>query len=130
MPNPNKELIKLIETLAESTRIHASSHIHGDKNRAAYIKAMKRCLNVCLDKQYKRNLDKVLNELEKLNLDTPKTLRERLELFSNTKQYYMMGITHTIDIVNSINVRFVRGYSHAPEFFARSVFKSVYENKI
>jgi hypothetical protein len=99
--------------------MYTASHIQNEKNRFAYVRAMSRCLETC--RVNKSSIKRIRAELVKLRKDAPKTFMGRLELFSNTKKYYMLGIEHSLEVVESIGIRFDKGYSHADRWFIRSI---------
>lgn len=105
----------------ESTCVFTSSKIHNDKDRAAYVKAMRRCYYTCSEECNGSNLSGMLKDLIKLNRDVPRTFRPRIEIFSDVKKHYMLGIHHSIDIVSTLNRRFITGDSHPETTFVRSI---------
>ncbi len=98
-----------------------ASGIRNQHNRFTYVRAMGRCLN--LVKDYGNDLVRAKRELEKLQRTLPKTFIRRFEILRSTKGYYMMGVHHSLEAVNSILIRFEQGYSHNDEFFVRNILE-------
>jgi hypothetical protein len=120
----NKEIAELVKILMDSTCTYAAMHIGNEKNRFAYVRAMSRCLNLCMGPACKGNTQRMQVELLKLRKEVPKTFVRRFEWFSNTKGYYMLGIHQALQVVESISVRFEKGYSSSDVFFMRSILGS------
>ena len=115
----HQEMADLILTLIDSTTTYSASRIGNTTNRHSYIKAMSRCRNICA--QSGSDIWNMTFQLKRLNQSAPRTFIKRFEPFSSTKGYYMMGIHHCMSIVESINVRFEKGYHSDDEVFVRSI---------
>ena len=107
----------------DSTCTYIALHIKNEKNRFAYVRAMSRCLNVCNDRLVRGDTARMKDELLKIKRDTVKNMLPRFEIFSSTNKYYRLGVGQSLDVIESIQRRFERGYSHADEFFVRSILK-------
>jgi hypothetical protein len=116
-----KEIAEMVRILIDSTCTYSASNIYNERNRFAYVRAMSRCLNLCMSKPNKNDIGKMRVELLKLRREVPKTFTWRWEPFSDTKRYYMLGIYQSLEVVESIHVRFEKGYSWADEYFVRSI---------
>lgn len=127
MLSQKKEIAELVRILIDSTCTYTALHISNEKNRFAYVRAMSRCLNICLEKPNRNDTEKMRRELVKLRRDAPKTLLKRYELFGRTNHYYMLGIQQSLEVVESIHVRFEKGYSWADEYFVRSILGRKHE---
>ena len=121
MLSQKKEIAELARILIDSTCTYGALHIHNEKNRFAYVRAMSRCLSICVDKTNRNDVSRMRTELLKIKKDAIKNLKPRWELFSNTNRYYMFGIGQALDAVESINTRFEKGYSHNDSYFVRSI---------
>lgn len=121
MSKQGPNLCELVRTLIDSTCTYIASNVDREGDRFAYVRAMSRCLNLCTDASCQNDVNKMKKELLKLRKDASKSLRKRFELFGNTNRYYMLGIQHSLEVVESIGTRFDKGYSHADEFFVRSI---------
>ena len=121
MLDQSKDIAELVRILISSTCTHSAHSIKNEKNRFAYVRAMSRCLNLCTSEPNRNNIGRMRAELLKLKKDMPKTFVRRFEILSCVKGYYMMGICHSLEVVESIHVRFEKGYSSADEFFVRSI---------
>src|ERR1035437_1927632 len=109
----------LAQTLIYSTSKRIACSIANKKSRNSYLIAVDRCLR-CLYDYKSAGLHRVKRELELLIISTPKTFSIRFEVFSDTKGSYMLGIRHSLDVVNSIIIRFDTGYTSADEVFVKS----------
>ena len=121
MLSHNKDICALVRTLIESTCTYTASHIGNEKNRFAYVKAMSRCLSTCSEKANRNDISRMKKELLKIKVDSIKNLRWRFEIVSRTNQYYKLGIGQALDVIESIDRRFEKGYSYADEYFVRSI---------
>jgi len=129
MLSQHEEVCKLMRTLLNSTCVYSLSRIANVTNQYAYLKSMKRCYYICSENMNGNDLLRMETALLKLRRDTPKTFMRRIELFSNVKDHYMLGIDHSLDIVQSMIARFEKGYAHADEFFVRNILEgSTYED--
>jgi hypothetical protein len=123
MIDHRKEMCNLLRTLLGSTCTHVASSISNETNRFAYVKAMSRCHYMCLERQSGNDIYAMKTAVEKLLREVPKDFQARVELFSSTKEYYTMGVAHSLDAVKSILVRFEKGYSHNDEWFVRNMLE-------
>lgn len=119
MSDHNKEMERITQVLIGSACTWTASKIWHESNRFAYVKAMSRCSTECKGK----SVSDMRTILLKLQRDTPRTFVKRFELFSNVKRYYMLGIEMSLEIVESMNTRFEKGYSHADEYFVRNILE-------
>jgi hypothetical protein len=62
-------------------------------------------------------------ELVTLRRSAPKRFRKRW--FSHENGYYLMGVNHSIYVVDSIITRFVKGYSASDEVFIRNMLTGI-----
>lgn len=123
MQSSMKGSTELVRVLIESTCTYTAMHISNEKNRFAYVRAMSRCLNTCNEKATYDDMSEMRKALLAIKMDARKNLKTRFELISNTNGYYMLGICEALDVLESINRRFERGYSHSDEFFVRSILR-------
>lgn len=121
MTNHDKDLEQLVNTLMGSACTWTASKIYNQANRFAYVRAVSRCAYECRDK----SVDDMKTALLKLRRNTPGTFMRRWELFSNVKRYYMLGIEMSLEVVESINVRFEKGHSHEDERFVRNILERI-----
>jgi hypothetical protein len=83
--------------------------------------AMSRCYAICSEKRSNNDVYLMRRELIHLRTETPKYLKKRW--FNMENQYTMLAIHHAIEVVESILVRFVRGYSNEDETFVRNILE-------
>lgn len=105
----------------ESTCVYVSDKISHDKDKKAYVKAMRHCYYLCSTQCAGDDTYKMLSVLSKLERNAPSTLMRRFEIFSNTKHHYMLGVAHALDIVRTIHTRFVTGDGHPDTRFVRNI---------
>jgi len=82
---------------------------------------MRRCYYLCSEECVGDDLSQMLTQLRKMQANTPKTFLSRFEIFSNVKRHYMLGVAHSLDIVNSIHKRFITGSGHPDTIFIKSI---------
>jgi hypothetical protein len=123
MLNLNKDICDLARTLLSSTCTHTAAHIWLEKNRHSYVKAMSRCYQLCSEGESGNDINLMRSKLARLRMTVPGTFIWRFEPFASTKGYYLMGIHHSLDAVDSIITRFQKGYSYNDEFFVRSILE-------
>jgi hypothetical protein len=104
-----------------STCTHVAYHINKEKYRFSYVRAMSRCYNLCSEKESGNDLWLMKSKLVAMRAIAPKQLKKRW--FSSENGYYMMGVQHSIDVVDSILTRFVKGYSSEDEVFVRNILE-------
>ena len=119
--NHKKDIASLVFTLIDSTCTFTALHIDSEKSRFAYVRAMSRCLNLCSDEQNRNDIEKMRTALWKLRKEASKSLLKRYELFGRTNYHYMLGIQQSIEVVESIHIRFEKGHSWTDEHFVRSI---------
>lgn len=110
-----KDVAKLVRNLMESTCVYTSARIENEKDRSAYIKAMRRCYYICSEECNGNQLSRMLNDLTKLQNKALSTFIRRFEIFSDVKKHYMLGIHQSLDIVRCIGKRFITGHSSDPD---------------
>lgn len=125
MLNRNKDICDLARTLMSSTCTHTAAHIWLEKNRFAYVKAMSYCYHICSEGESGNDINLMRDKLYRLRRTVPSKFIKRFELFHATKGYYIMGVHHALDVVESMITRFEKGYSYADEFFVRSILERV-----
>lgn len=118
-------MLNEVTILLESTCIYVSRKIKNDTNREYYIKAMRRCYYVCSNESHGGDLYRARWEINRLIVEASYMCRTRLELFCDSKKYYMMGLNHALDAVNSAIIRFHEGFSYPDQFFADSIINRV-----
>ena len=124
MSDNRKEIIELVRALIDSTATYVAPRIDNDKNKFAYIRAMSRCYTICGSMQNADDLAATKFELLKVLHDfTTKCPKRRFEFFSNTRKYYMLGIEHSLDIVDSLTKRFDGHAPHSDVIFPRSILE-------
>lgn len=109
--------------MIDSTCTYTALRISVEKNRFAYVKAVSRCLNLCAGKG--NDLNRMRQELQRVRRQAPRSFIPRLQVLGSVKGYYIMGIVHCLDVVDSIDKRFGKGHSHADEFFVRSLLEGL-----
>lgn len=116
-----KDVAHLVRTLMESTCVYVSKNISHEKDREAYIKAMRRCYYLCSTECSSDDVSAMLKAIEKLYKEAPATFIKRWELFSDTKRHYMLGVAHALDIVRTLNTKFITGSGHPDTIFIRNI---------
>lgn len=102
-----KDVANLIRILMQSTRAHVYSSIMNPKDREAYLKAMNRCYFLCSQTVTGDNPVLMLKNLQKMKKTLPQAFNQRFEIFSNVKKYYLLGVQQSIEIVLSMQDRFL-----------------------
>jgi hypothetical protein len=105
----SKEAAESVKTLLISTATYVSSRVENKKNRLAYLRAMSRCRHLCSETESGVDLAVMKHKLFELRYNVGSTVKKRW--FNREEEYYLMAIQQAIDVVNSIYVRFVSGYS-------------------
>ena len=118
----SKEICDLARTLMGSTCTHVAYKIGKEKYRFAYVRAMSRCYSICSEKENGNNPFVMREKLANLSYTVPKHLKKRW--FNSENGYYLMGIQHALNALDSILVRFVKGYSSEDEVFVRNILGS------
>jgi len=109
-----------VKTLIGSTCTYVTKNIGSDRNRFAYVRAISQCYSICCENG--DDLYKMREELTHFAHTAPKFLKKRW--FSDENKYYMLAIRQCIDVVDSLLIRFVRGYcSNDSERLVRNIFE-------
>lgn len=110
-----------LRILLGSTCTYTASRIMDTKCRFAYAMAFSRCYAICSEKRSNDDVYLMRQELIHLRTETPKYFKK--QWFSRENHYTILAINHAIEIVESILVRFVRGYSNEDESFVRNILE-------
>jgi hypothetical protein len=106
----NRETCNLVRALLLASGLHVARHITNQRNRLAYARAMSRCQHICSEHVSGNDLLLMKQRLITLKYDASKRLKKRW--FSREDHYYTMSMDHAVEIIDSILVRFVNGYSN------------------
>lgn len=94
--------------LCKSTGNYVYKRIYVDKNRIAYKNSMSMCIDVL--KQGLTNVDMIRLKVEGLREESQHLFKK--SLFNGRVDeinYHNMAISHTIDIINKLEMRFITG---------------------
>lgn len=123
--NSTKEICDLARTLLGSICTHVAFHIKKEKYRHTYVRAVSRCYSLCSEKESGNDLVTMRSKLSTLRATLPKHLNKRW--FSSENGYYIMGVEHSMDALDSILTRFVKGYSSEDEVFVRNILENSHD---
>jgi len=88
---------------------------------------MRRCYYICSEEANGNALARMMKDLRRLEYEAPKSFIRRFEIFSNVKRHYLLGVTQSIDIVSSIEKRFITGQASPDTTFIRSILGGRHE---
>lgn len=111
-----------IRVLLGSTCTYTVAKISDTKCRFAYAMAMSRCYAICSEKRSKDDVYLMRQELIHLKSELPAYLPKR-SWFNRENYYTVLAVDHAIGVVESILVRFVRGYSNEDEALVRNILE-------
>lgn len=110
-----------LRILLGSTCTYTTSRIQDTRCRFAYAMAFSRCYSICSELRSGNDVYLMRQELIHLRTETPKFFKRRW--FNRENDYTMLAINHAIEVVESILLRFVRGYSNEDETFIRNILE-------
>jgi hypothetical protein len=85
------------------------------------------CHSFCSGSESGQDIVVVRRKIRNLLACAPRQIRRRW--FTLEKGYYIMGLQHALNVVDSIMIRFVEGYSSQDEVFIRNILETNDEDK-
>jgi len=116
-----KDPCTALRILLGSTCTYTAGRIQDTRCRFAYAMAFSRCYSICSELRSGNDIYLMRQELIHLRTEAPKHFKKRW--FNRENEYTMLAIEHAIEVVESILLRFVRGYSNEDETFIRNILE-------
>lgn len=110
-----------LRTLLGATCTYTASNIQDSRCRYAYAEIMGCCYALCSERKTGSDIFAMKQKLIELKLEMPKYFVKRW--FSRENHYAILAVNHALEAIDSIIVRFVKGYSSENETFLRNVME-------